>query len=312
MVMATLKKILRILPYISFVFIVYYLYSFNYFALTDVSIKPLWLILSIAALWLGFVVSTLSWKKSLTLHNYDINANLAIYSHGISVFAKYIPGKIWVILGRASIVSDKTGSLSKISTISLKEQLIYLLSGLIISSLTFIWVEVNPIIIIVVLGTTISLFIFLFSKKIHNYFLHLFSALFKKTIEIPYISIKETFPVLRVILGYWLLWSLGFYFLSLSVIGNAPLLVAFAFPISVCYGLLSVIVPGGIGIREGIIVFILTSIGLDPSLSIIISLIQRLWFISGEIFIFCLALLSKQLLKKEQKQFASTSIDKLP
>ena len=125
-------------------------------------------------------------------------------------------------------------------------------------------------------------------------------VLFKKKFEIPHVSIKEALPMLKTILGYWILWSLGFYILSLSIFPGTPIIATFAFPLSVCYGLLAVIVPGGIGVRESIIVFFLTACGMEPSLSVTISLIQRLWFITGEMFIFGLALIMKNKFKKSE------------
>ncbi len=296
--MVQLKKLIRILLYLSFGFIIYYLYSFDYILLSEISIKPISLILSLITLWTGFLISAISWKNSLTVHNLKIRNSLAIFSHGISVFAKYIPGKIWTILGRASVVSEQKGSLSVLSAISLKEQLLYLLTGLIISFFALFRLSVNPLYVIFVAATALFLFLFLFSKKIHQFILFLLAAILKKNLEIPYIGIKEALPMLKSILGYWFLWSLGFYLLIISIFPDAPVIVAFAFPLSVCYGLLAVIVPGGIGVRESIIVFFLTNSGIEPSLSITISLIQRLWFITGEIFIFGLALIMKNKIKK--------------
>lgn len=68
---------------------------------------------------------------------------------------------------------------------------------------------------------------------------------------------------------------------------------AFAFSLSVSYGLLAVFMPGGLGVREGIIVLVLTATGLDVKVATTISVISRIWFISGEIFIFLMAILSK-------------------
>lgn len=298
--MSGLKKAFRILLYLSFGFILYYLYSFDYIVLSDISFNFYWLVLSLIALWTGFVVSALSWKNSLAVHQIRISKRLAIYSHGISVFAKYIPGKVWVILGRASVVSEKGNSLSLLSTISLKEQLVYLMTGLLISFFAMFWLPVDPLYVTAVGLITLSLFLLLFSKKIHQLILFLIKVVFKKEPDIPYVPVKEAVPMLKSIVGYWFFWSLGFYLLVLSFVPNTSAIIAFAFPLSVCFGLLAIIVPGGIGVREGIIVFFLTRSGMEPSLAVTVSLIQRLWFITGEIFIFGLALRSKYKIAKSE------------
>ncbi|MEZ5196557.1 MAG: hypothetical protein R2764_09195, partial [Bacteroidales bacterium] len=66
--------------------------------------------------------------------------------------------------------------------------------------------------------------------------------------------------------------------------------VAFAFPLSVTIGLLAIIFPGGLGVREGILVGYMVLTGMPIQIATVITLYARLWFISGEIFIFLLAL----------------------
>lgn len=291
--MDKLKKLLKVLLYLSFGFIIYYLYTFDYLFLSGLKHNSLLLVASLIFLWLGFVLSTLSWKNSLKVHQINITNQLAIYSHGISVFAKYIPGKVWVILGRASIVSERTSSLSILSTISLKEQLVYLLTGLIVSLFAVVWLPLNPLYSLFVGITALALGLFLFSRIIHQLILRIIKQLFKKQLDIPHVTIREALPMLKSILAYWFFWSFGFYLLVLAMHPGASVIITFAFPLSVCYGLLAIIVPGGIGVRESIIVFFLTSAGMDTSFSITVSLLQRLWFISGEIFIFGLAIFMK-------------------
>ncbi|MGE4288831.1 MAG: lysylphosphatidylglycerol synthase domain-containing protein [Salinivirgaceae bacterium] len=291
--MQTIKIIIRILLYVSIVFIVYYLYKFDYLIFREISVNVFFATASVLILWLGFFVSTLSWRKALKVHGVQISVPQAVYSHGISVFAKYIPGKIWVILGRASIVSENGFSLSFTSTISLKEQLVYLLLGLLISLLVLPFVPVHILFTIMVLFTAIGLYLFLFVKSIHLYILSTLFKLVRKKFEVPFITVKDAVPFAKWILVYWSIWSIAFYLLTKSVIPETSVFAAFAFPVSVCYGLLAVIVPGGVGVREGILILVLSSLGIAPAQAVTLSIIQRLWFITGEIFIFVLALVFK-------------------
>lgn len=292
--MEKLKKIFRYALYMSLGFVVYYLFKFDYLVFGSLSIDYIYLALSILFLFSGFYVSSLSWRKALKVHNIKISHGLAVYSHGISVFAKYIPGKIWVVLGRASIVSEKDHSLMACSTISLKEQLVYLLIGLIISSVAFLFIDLPIWSLIFVFFTAISLGFFLFSQKIYTLSINILQKTLKKTLDIPFIGFKQALPFSYMILFYWSLWSLAFFFLSKSFLPVTSPLVAFAFPASVCYGLLAIVIPGGIGVREGIIVFILSAIGIDPIQATTLSVIQRMWFIMGEVFIFTMALIFRK------------------
>ncbi len=288
-----LKFIFRLLLYLSILFVVYYLYKFDFLSLSGLHIDIPFAVLSVLLLWVGFYLSTQSWKVSLNTHGFKISRKEAIYSHGISVFAKYMPGKIWVILGRASIISEKGLPLMQLAAVSLREQLLYLLLGLLISLIALPFLSVSSWFFILVLIGSLALGLFLFSHRVHNWGLVLFLKLFKKELDIPFIPMKDALTMTGAIMNYWIFWSLGFYFLVKALAPDASFLVALAFPMSVSCGLLAIFLPGGIGVREGIIVMFLTSMGHSPALAITISIIQRLWFISGEVFIFGSALLFK-------------------
>lgn len=292
--MQKIKTIFRYLLYGSILFVIYYLYQFDFLSLEHLSINWQTLILAVILLWAGFIVSTQSWRRALIVHGINISRSEAIYSHGISVFAKYMPGKIWVILGRASIISEKKGGLLVLSSVSLKEQLVYLFLGLLCSSVLIFYVPFNWLASFAIIGSVMGLGLFLFVKPIHDFALGMLFKLIKKEFTVPYIKFKNAALLSQTILLYWALWSLGFYLLVISIAPQASAMAILAFPLSVSYGLIAVIVPGGIGVREGIIVFILHSLGIDLQTATTISLIQRLWFISGEVFMFLTAMISRK------------------
>jgi uncharacterized membrane protein YbhN (UPF0104 family) len=62
----------------------------------------------------------------------------------------------------------------------------------------------------------------------------------------------------------------------------------------VCYGILAIFLPGGIGVREGIMTAYLSALGIELELAITIATLSRLWFITGEVFIFLMALILKK------------------
>lgn len=274
-------------------FLIYYLFKFDYLIFSELQFNYYFLLFSVLLLWLGFYASTLSWRIALKQHGYIISRKLAVHSHGISVFAKYIPGKLWVIIGRASVAAKGKFSLKIFSTISLKEQLIYLFVGLLVSLIGLVFVDINPYFLLIVLASVLGLGLFLFSEKIYRFALSLFQRIFKKELDVPFVGIKELMHIGLAAFTYWAFWSIGFFLLCKSISPEIGILAAFAFPLSVSYGLLAVFIPGGIGVREGIIVLVLTSIGVEPQLSVTISVISRLWFITGEVFIFLLALVSR-------------------
>ena len=280
-----------ILIYVSIIFLFIYLYKLDYFAFQDVRFNLFPLTISIVLLWIGYVLSTLSWWNILYRHDITITVKQAIVSHGLAIFAKYIPGKIWTILGRASKVASHTDKpVSELSFISLKEQLVYLLIGILISIVPVYLLYGFSLVFLFVFLSGIGLFLIIFNKTIHNLLIWILSKLMKKTPELPLLTIKNGLKLSVYNFLLWISWTLGFYFFVYSFNDSFSLGLAFVFPISVVYGVLAIIMPGGIGVREGIITGYLVLSGVELEVATTISALSRLWFVVGEVFIFLLAL----------------------
>jgi hypothetical protein len=282
-----MKRIFNIFLFVSFLFLFIYLVRQDFI----IPVVHNWFYLSVSfiCLFAGFYVSTFSWKVALHSHGFSYKGHETLVSHGLSVFAKYIPGKIWVILGRAAYLSDGKKELKNRSFVSLKEQLIYLWAGFLVSSIpTMIFYKLQWISILVLLMVA-GLTLFLFFEKINKGILGLFLRIFKKDLEIPLVNFRQSLPMIGAVLLIWLSWTLGFYLFILAFSAEVTPIMMFAFPISVCFGLIAIILPGGIGLREGIIIGYLTLAGLEVENATTISFLNRLWFICGELFIFLLA-----------------------
>ena len=292
------KIIYRLLLYLSIAFLIYYLFRLDYIKIGIIKYNYSYLICSFIFLFSGFFLSTLSWWFALRLHNIRIKKSYALTSHGMAVFAKYIPGKIWVILGRAAKVAQTGHSLKLTSIISLKEQLIYILLGLIISFIPMLIYYGFGKFILLILITILILSLIIFSRQVHNYAIKILSGLFKKEIDLPLLNFKNAIKLSYIILLYWGIWIIAFYFFLKATLPDPSLALAFAFPISVSYGVLAIVVPAGIGVREGILAGYLIVANVNPDLAVTISVVSRIWFICGEIFIFLLALLTRMAYKK--------------
>jgi len=240
----------------------------------------------------GFVLSGISWWYATLIHGIKISVSDGISSHGLAIFAKYIPGKIWTILGRASKVASHTDkAVSELSFISLKEQLVYLLVGILISIIPVYLLYGLSLIFLFVLLSGVGLFLIIFNKTIHNLLLWILGKFMKKTPELPLLTIKNGIRLSVYNILLWIFWTLGFYFFAHSFNESFSLDLAFVFPISVVYGVLAIIMPGGIGVREGIITGYLVLSGVELETATTISVLSRIWFVIGEVFIFLLSLI---------------------
>jgi uncharacterized membrane protein YbhN (UPF0104 family) len=294
-----MKILFRILIYLSLAFLVVYLYKFDYLRVKGLDLDPAYIIPATILLWGGFMMSTLSWWKALKIHNIHVSKRLALVSHGLSVFAKYIPGKVWTILGRASFISLEDHSIRSASYISLKEQLIYVWLGLLIGIGPLLYFYPFSGFVILVVFLTIFFTFFLYSKGFHQFVIRLLSKLIRKKLEVPLVTIREVIPLILYVLAYWGLWMLAFYLFVMAFHFEFSIAVIFSWPLSISLGVLSLITPGGIGVREGIMTGFMVLTGMPLEEATTIAVISRLWFITGEVFIFLLSLvLNKFSLRK--------------
>lgn len=88
----------------------------------------------------------------------------------------------------------------------------------------------------------------------------------------------------------WALWSASYYFLIVSLTSDqVPLSTAFGFSLASTAGILALLTPGGLGVREGILAGLLLLAGIDKVDAVTISIAARGWFLIGEFFIFLMA-----------------------
>ena len=283
-----MKKGFNILLFASFVFLFIYLWKVDLIIPKHPTAS--WLIPSILLLFAGFFASTLSWRIALRSHGIRISLRDAIVSHGQSIFAKYIPGKIWVIVGRAGYISDNKRALRNNTFVSFKEQIIYTWVGFVISVVpTVIFYGIEWLTVILV-AMIIGLSLFLFVAPIHRWGIKIIAKIIKRKFELPVISFRQSLPMIGSTGLIWFCWTLAFFMFMKAFDVQATAAMAFAFPLSVCFGLIAIILPGGLGLREGIIIGYLTLSGMDVETATTISFLNRLTFIVGEAFIFLTAL----------------------
>ena len=287
---AVRKTIFTLLIYISLGFLIVYLREIDYLHLKELQFKPGYLVASLLFLFSGFLVSAMNWYFALKRQDVNCSIGDAIISHGLHIFSKYIPGKLWTIIGRAGIMSSRIQRpIGELSLISMKEQLVFIWTGMVLS-IFLVYSLLDKYIIACYLIFLFVLTVFLFSKKFHEFIFGKINYFFKNKLFFPYIRVKKFYPVFFTSIIYWTCWMAGFYLLAISMKSEITnIAIAFIFPYSAVLGLLAIFVPGGLGVREGLMVIALISMGLAEPFSTTFAVISRIWFIIGELFIFIVA-----------------------
>jgi hypothetical protein len=281
----------------SILFVIFYLFKIDFLTIPVDELERWPIVFSLLLLFLGFLLAVWNWKYLLRLNGYDLSVSQCIYSVGMSIFAKYIPGKIWSSLGRASLVAQFGIPLQQAILISVHLQILFISSGLILG---FIGLALSGKYGLANLGMysmAVVLSVVIILPRFRRLLYKTMGKLFKGDIEPIALGVYPLLKIMFLFLVQWSFWSLGFYFLSRALVqGEIPVLsTSFAFPLSVCLGILSLISPGGIGVREGVLVGALGIMGLSLSDSTHISLVARIWFLIGEVSIFLKAVIVKKM-----------------
>jgi uncharacterized membrane protein YbhN (UPF0104 family) len=255
-------------------------------------------------LFLGFVFDAVAWHNTINQHE-SINVKLSdsISSMGISVFGKYIPGKLWIVLGRATYLAKRYDLDEKeCAVISLNTQFISLWVGSLLGGLGVFLTGGDLKWAVLALGLWLVLTLILFTRWPYRLIESSASRIFKKQFDLPSVHIRQVGRVLPWFFVNWLLWITSFYYLvDALTIGTVSYVVGFVFAIGATVGIVVILAPGGVGVREGIIFAFLIICGMEPPIATTVSVTSRMWFLTGEVFIFIFGIFLQGRPTRQQK-----------
>jgi hypothetical protein len=290
------------------VFLAVALYNANFLKVPKIfSISSL--IASFIFLFAGFIINAITWQKVLKESNYSVDLSSCIAGVGLSIFGKYIPGKIWMVMGRAAYITETFHhSLGTLSAVSLNAQFIAIWFGLVFGVIGLFLLGGFHLWGWLILFLWVGLAVIIFSELAHEHAERAIKSLLRKDITLPRFTIKSTISVMPWFVSYWGFWSFGFYLLVTSLIKmDVPWGVGFGFPLAGTLGIMTLISPGGLGTREAVLVGYLNLAGIPVVDATTIAVASRLWFLGGEIFIFILGWISHKRLPEviQKKVFGS-------
>lgn len=285
--------------YLSLLFLAVALYHADYLNVPRILSFPA-ILASFMFLFLGFISGAVAWKKILEKSDYHVDLSECIAGTGLSIFGKYVPGKIWIVVGRAAYIAEKSDySLGRLSAISLNAQFIDLWIGLILGMIGLFLLGRSHLWSWLALFVLLGLTAVIFSNLVRSAADRLVKIVLRKDIMIPNLTIKSTLSVMPWFALTWVFWSMGFYVfvVSLTTI-DVPWSGGLGFPLAGTLGIMAFITPGGLGAREGVMVGYLTLAGIPVTEATTVAVASRLWFLAGEVFIFTLGLVANKIPRK--------------
>lgn len=294
-----MKKWTKYFIYVSVLFLIYALWRADYLIVPKIN-NYFFLVCSVIFLIGGYLTKSFVWTQTLKFKNFPVTFRSGVTSVGRAELGKYIPGKLWIILGRAGYISENYSyKLKDTSYVSFYTQILTIWTGLLIGAAGFLFIPVPAKWTTVFITGFVVLTLILFVPSLQDYFLKISNILFKKNIELPVIRVGELIRLMPYFLFDWFIRIAGFAFLLAALSPDyLKLLFLPGYPLSITLGILAVIAPGGLGVREGVLIFWLHQGGLSVETATTISLITRLWMLFGELVIFALSFILKNDGKK--------------
>lgn len=294
-----LQKILsKIIFYSSLVFIVVYLYSNDDFENLEINSIGIF-ILSIILLLLAFLFQNTSWYLYLNSKQINVKAKEVFKAQFVHIFSKYIPGKVATILAPANDISLAAGaSVKKISFLLTQLLLFNIWLSFLIASLAIPFLNITTTIKLTVSIIFIAITIFLFSDFFHTKLQSFFIYVFKKEVRIPRILFRDLKYMFLLNFLMLFCWVLAFSLFSVSISEvDFNLSYGIMFIVSIALGILALVSPGGLGVREAILSGLLVSCGISIENSVLLAVSSRVWFLIAEMLMFVLGIIVSKVQK---------------
>lgn len=238
-----------------------------------VKINYFYLLLAYLTFVLANIFMTGIWYILLKKLKARINLLSSIAIWSVSTLGKYIPGKGWQFVGIVYIAKKLGVNYETSISASLIGQILAIVAGLIVS-FSILKTHIPPVFVTFFIAVSL-LFIY---PVFLNRLLKLFGKVSGKKIMRISLTTKDTVLVTLLYFIGWLVFGIAFNFLTLSILpGSGFDIVKYAkiFVSSYLLGLFAIFVPGGLGIREGVMAFLLGK-NIPSYLASFISIYARL------------------------------------
>lgn len=226
-------------------------------------------------------------KKRITFSSYQ-----QIYF--MSQLGRYIPGKIWMVVGKFEALRRKGYDLYWVTAASFIEMLLMALGAGIVLTSCLIITPIDQFGIISDLAPILLLFGFLFlifSKPLIALVFRILQPLLKNIENQVTTHIKSlnNGSLIIVSIGYcfsWLIQGVAFYFLIISLKPDLQFsgIIIFTYVTAWLTGFIAIFSPSGIGVRESIMILLL-SLNMSTTEATVVSILARVWSTSVEILI---------------------------
>ena len=254
---------------------------------------------SISVVLLGFhlAAAAWSWKLVCGVVGASISFREAFNVHFLAQVGKYIPGKVWGAVGKVGL-SKKIGMSSLQTGHALVLESLFIISGCLLTAIPVVpMIAINlgfgSGVSILVVAAAACIIVLTAHPGAFSRLLGLISRISGKEIDLEEIGFTSVLRILPVYLLVFLLQGVAFVYLARSFGLDLPMFPgAFLLPTAVGVGFLAIFSPGGLGVREVSLVWLIgVALPLaEPAQASLVSIAARLWITLGEALAFVVAI----------------------
>ena len=232
----------------------------------------------------NFIFLIQIWRKLILRMGYFLNFKKAFKIFFYSSLGKYVPGKVWSVLGMV-YMCEKEGIPREASMASaVLNQALNMIGGMLLVVIVSGTRFLGGLPKIIYFPLALIFIIFIYPPLLEKVLNMMLKLLKREPIKIN-LSFRNNLIFTFLFMLSWCVYGVAFIIFIRSLttcsLSLSPI-ISSAFVFSYIVGFLSVFVPGGLGVREGILVFYLSSYFPLP-VATLIALLSRLWMTAAEI-----------------------------
>lgn len=263
------------------------------------SFDPLLFSASLAVLMLHLMTAAWTWQLVCRRAGSRLTYRQAFNVHFLAQVGKYIPGKVWGAIGKVGL--SRTVGMSNLQTgHALVLEALLILSGCLIIAIPVVPLAASEIGLgtptgIAVVAAAALAVIFTAHPGAFRKVTALARRLTGRNLDFEDTGFASVIRLLPLYVVLFLLQGVAFVLLARSFGLDLPWMPgAFLMPTAVGVGFLVLLSPGGLGVREVSLVWLIALVrpGTDPGLATLVSLAALLWVTLGETIAFVIALIS--------------------
>ena len=225
----------------------------------------------------------------------------------LSQLSKYIPGGVWQFATRGSLYTQNGMPPLTSAAVILWETAIILLVGIFMVASSGIAVTANNRMLLI--GVTIGLLVMIwltqarwFWKLLADRQLPLSQRILTTIDQLGTRRYQVILSLSGLALVGWIFINIGFHFVVLTFVPDQSIGLAqtfFAYPLAWIIGFIVIIAPGGLGVREIVLVAFFSQL-VGESVAIMISMMSRLWWMLAEGLHISLTLILSMLNRRKE------------